>query len=56
MTKVIGEITSLSTQTISELEALYDIKVSQKQLASIELINTMVDISSKIGREIAVFY
>jgi GTP-binding protein HflX len=55
MTKVIGEITSLSTQTISELEALYDIKVSQKQLASIELINTMVDISSKIGREIAVF-
>src|SRR5690554_5832142 len=55
MSKVLGETESLSTHTISEIEKIYDLKVSSEQIASLELINTMIELSREIKREIAVF-
>lgn len=55
MTKVLGELISLSNQVISELEKLYDTKIPHGQVASPELLNAMIKITDKINREIAVY-
>jgi len=55
MTKVLGDLNSLSNQVISELEKLYDAKIPHDQIASIELINSLIQISKKITREVAVY-
>lgn len=55
MTKVVGELNSISNQVIYELESIYQLKVPHEQLVSMELVNSMVEISFKIKREVAVY-
>lgn len=55
MAKVLGETASLSNAIVLELERIYDIKVPYQQIVSNELLNTLVEISSRIKREVAVF-
>ncbi|NLT94690.1 MAG: GTPase HflX, partial [Clostridia bacterium] len=55
MGKVVGETGSLNSQVKLELEKIYDLKVSNEQVVSKELLETMINISSRINREIAVY-
>ena len=55
MTKVWGELNSLSNQVIIELEKIYTEKIPYGQIASLELLNTIIELSKKINRELAVY-
>lgn len=55
MQKVNGSLNGIKDSTINRIRSLYDIKMSQREYASFELISLMAELTSEINREISVY-
>ena len=52
---VFGDLTNVKDAITKELEAIYEMRVPRDQVTTIELDDVMLDLTSKLGREIAVY-
>ncbi len=55
MKTVYGNIDGLNNTIIGALEEIYDYKIPRNQIGSIELFKTLIEISKKINKELAVY-